>query len=135
TTDQSASRAHSDTTDTQDQTSQSRAGEKTTSHRAQRLCKGHYTRQHTKPGQEDVRAFLCPERGKMSLYYQDEHITLYHGDCLTEHREWLDADVLVTDPPYGMSYESNRNRDKRNVKIGRPVTADDTTDARDNALI
>ena len=70
----------------------------------------------------------------MTLYYQDEHVTLYHGDCLTEHQEWLSADVLVTDPPYGMSYESNRNRDKRNVKVGRPVAGDDATDARDGAL-
>lgn len=70
----------------------------------------------------------------MTLYYQDEHITLYHGDCLTEHLEWLDADVLVTDPPYGMAYESNWNRDKRNVKVGRPVVADDSTDTRDRAL-
>ena len=70
----------------------------------------------------------------MSLYYQDEHVTLYHGDCLTEHREWLDADVLVTDPPYGMSYESNFNRDKRNVKVGRSVAADGTVAARNDAL-
>lgn len=70
----------------------------------------------------------------MSLYYQDENVTLYHGDCLTEHREWLDADVLVTDPPYGMGYESNRNRNKKNVKVGRPVVGDGTTYARDGAL-
>lgn len=66
-------------------------------------------------------------------YYQDDHVTLYLGDCL-EIDAWLAADVLVTDPPYGMAYESNFSRDRRNAKVGRPVAADHNTAARDAVL-
>lgn len=67
------------------------------------------------------------------VYYQDDLVTLYHGDC-REVLAWLAADVLVTDPPYGMAYESNLNRDKRNVKVGRPVVGDTDLTARNDCL-
>lgn len=66
----------------------------------------------------------------MSIYYQDDHVTLYHGDCLTEHREWLTADVLVTDPPYGMAYESGRVKHRPT----QAIAGDLTTKVRDDAL-
>ena len=60
-----------------------------------------------------------------SPYYEDDQVTLYHGDC-REVTEWLEADVLVTDPPYGMNFQSG-HRDKKLTKIA----GDEDTAVRD----
>jgi site-specific DNA-methyltransferase (adenine-specific) len=61
-------------------------------------------------------------------YYSDDLVTLYHGDCL-EVTEWLSADVLVTDPPYGMAFVSNYGSGSR-----RPIANDRDAAVRDRTL-
>ena len=77
----------------------------------------------------------------MTLYYQDDHVTLYHGDCLTEHREWLDADILVTDPPYGRAWRQGgvKRAGKKSIEVKNAasdtgIANDSTTGIRDSAL-
>lgn len=84
-------------------------------------------------------------------YYQDDLVTLYQGDCL-EVTEWLAADVLVTDPPYGTNFtdgnpkggygrrqnaagNSRHASTRKNVGVeGFTIANDGDTSTRDAAL-
>lgn len=62
-------------------------------------------------------------------YYQDEQTTLYHGDCL-EIDEWLQADVLICDVPYGIAYNSGSRRQT----LAASIEGDQDTSLRDAIL-
>ncbi len=71
----------------------------------------------------------------MIPYYSDDRVTLYHGDCL-EITDWLAADVLVTDPPYGMAYSGfgGRRGEPRQAAAPLKIAGDDDTAIRDAVL-
>jgi len=71
----------------------------------------------------------------MNPYYADDLVTLYLGDC-REVTEWLSADVLVTDPPYGRAWRQGDTATRRGwVSDAHPGIANDhDTAARDSAL-
>jgi site-specific DNA-methyltransferase (adenine-specific) len=70
-------------------------------------------------------------------YYEDDAVTLWHGDC-REITAWLEADILVTDPPYGIAWETHgggrdlRNWSPRRAKEG--IIGDHSTEVRDDVL-
>jgi site-specific DNA-methyltransferase (adenine-specific) len=63
-------------------------------------------------------------------------VTLFHGDCL-EVTEWLEADVLVTDPPYGIKNESKKGSYAgagSQTRKYNPIANDENLDVRDAVL-
>lgn len=72
------------------------------------------------------------------IYYQDAHVTLWHGDC-RDVDAWLDADLLVCDPPYGRgayqhAWTDKRKRGRAPRKTRTPIVGDEDTAVRDAVL-
>ena len=65
----------------------------------------------------------------MSLkpYYQDDNVTIYHGDCRQIVPQLGKFDLMLTDPPYGINmdggnvgYKGNNNFEKKNWDQSAP---------------
>lgn len=75
----------------------------------------------------------------MDPYYADDLVTLFLGDC-REVTEWLAADVLVTDPPYGRGWKQGAGSGNlRSKAAGRyaseGIAGDGDTSLRDGVLV
>ena len=64
------------------------------------------------------------------LYYEDEFVELHHGDCRAV-RGWTLADVLVTDPPYGIDWGVPARKGRKEI-LG--IANDTDLAARDEVL-
>jgi site-specific DNA-methyltransferase (adenine-specific) len=68
----------------------------------------------------------------MRLFYEADGVTLYHGDCrelLASHE--VRADLVLTDPPYGVGLKTNYRERRRTGPKSRcnnfpPLRGDDT---------
>jgi site-specific DNA-methyltransferase (adenine-specific) len=71
----------------------------------------------------------------LTPYYQDDAVTIYHGDC-REIVAWLTADALVTDPPYGRAWKQGDTGSARGWKSDKHdgIANDADTSTRDAAL-
>jgi site-specific DNA-methyltransferase (adenine-specific) len=62
----------------------------------------------------------------MNPYYQNDLVTLYHGDCASLE---IECDLIVTDPPYGQEFKSGKS------DLWGPIHGDDDIGGIEQRLI
>jgi site-specific DNA-methyltransferase (adenine-specific) len=79
-------------------------------------------------------AATWPSIGGLKPYYQDDLVVILHGDC-RELLPSIEADVIVTDPPYGINWSRSENvGTARGSKAQPGIIGDEDTGIRDWAL-
>ena len=58
----------------------------------------------------------------MNPYYTDDYATIYHGDCREILPGLPPVDLVLTDPPYGVTYVSNSGGRRGKEPIGNDGT-------------
>jgi DNA modification methylase len=56
----------------------------------------------------------------MKPYYQDDWVTIYHGDCREILPTLPKVDLVLTDPPYGIGADKNLRANKQHGKAVAP---------------
>jgi site-specific DNA-methyltransferase (adenine-specific) len=54
----------------------------------------------------------------MKPYYDHKGITIYHGDCREILPTLPKVDLVLTDPPYGISYDASHSKYKNGIDRG-----------------
>lgn len=52
-------------------------------------------------------------------YYEQDGITIYHGDCSVVLPTLAPLDLLVTDPPYGIGEARGKNKSRSNAAVAK----------------
>lgn len=65
----------------------------------------------------------------MKPYYQDESVTIYHADCAVVLPTLGRFDLLLTDPPYGISEANGKNKSRSNIATAKDYGKSDWDNA------
>jgi len=65
---------------------------------------------------------------KQQPYYEDEHVTLYHGDCREILPHLPQVDLVLTDPPYGIGEAAGKNKSRGKLAVSKDYGNDSWDD-------